>query len=473
MEVRVRMAPSPTGNLHLGTAYTTFFNYLFAKVNKGKFILRIEDTDQSRSKKEFEDNILNGLKWLGLLWDEQPERQSERLERYKEAADKLIAEGKAYYCFCSVGELELERKVAELEKRPYIYSGKCRKLSENIVQANLQQGRVGAIRFAMPEQRKLIEFDDLIHGKVGFESNLLGDMIIQRSNGMPLYNFAVVVDDIDMKISHILRGDDHLSNTPKQIVLFEALNAEVPVFAHWPAILNPDRIGKLSKRENATAVSDYAAEGYLPEALLNYFAILGWTMPGEEELMSLSEMEQVFDIKKMRLSGAAFDHNKLDWVNGEYIRKMTDEQLTERLEQFLVDHPAKDKIAVLVPLVKDRIKKLSDFIPLTNFIFVQPEYDVEVFAKLKIPHLKDVLQAVCETLEQLPEPWDAKQFEQQFRQLADQLDLPAGTIFQLIRVAISGQPVTPPLFETMEIIGEDEILQRVKNLILQPGNIGA
>ncbi len=462
MDIRVRMAPSPTGNLHLGTAYTTLFNYLFARKNKGTFILRIEDTDQARSKKEFEANILEGLKWLGISWDEGPYHQIDQLESYRIAAERLVAEGKAYYCFCTREELEQEREEQQKKGLPLIYSGKCRNLSGPEVEKLLMQTKPYAIRFKMPEDRGRITFNDLIHGEIGIESNLLGDMVIMRSNGIPLYNFGVVVDDIDMHITHVLRGEDHISNTPKQIVLFEALGASLPQFAHWPNMLNPDRIGKLSKRTGATSVDEYRQQGFLPEAIINYLSILGWNFPNEKEIMSLSEMEQSFDLKLMRQSPAAFDIVKLEWINGEYIRALSDEELTERLQDFLVDHPDKSKIAPLVPLVKERIKKLSDFVPLTDFIFEEPEYELSLFSKLKIPDDKKALEEVLDKLSKMPKPWNKEEFEKTFQSLASTLNISITDMFQLIRLTVSGQLVTPPLFESLEILGEDKVLERVR-----------
>ncbi len=456
-EVRVRMAPSPTGNLHLGTAYTTLFNYLYARKNKGEFILRLEDTDVARSNPEFEENILEGLQWLGLKWDKGPIKQTERLENYKKAAEKLVEEGKAYYCYCTPEELEAERKAQTEANQPQIYSGKCRNLTDK------KEGQ-SVIRFKMPEDRGMITFNDMLHGEISFDSKLLGDMVIMRSNGMPLYNFAVVVDDVDMQISHVLRGDDHLSNTPKQIVLFEALGAQVPEFAHWPMVLNPDRIGKLSKRQGATSVGDFRKDGYLPEALVNYFALLGWTMPGDREIMSLPEMEELFDIHRMRLSGAAFDINKLDWLNGEYIRQMDDKELEKRLEEYLVEHPSVRKLKELVPLIKTRIKKLSDFVLLTDFIFHDPEYDMTVFDKVKLEDTEGVLEKIAQTMEEMSQPWQAESFEQTFRKTADDLGISASDIFQLLRVAVSGQLVTPPLFESIQIMGEHEAIKRAKHV---------
>ncbi len=464
MSVRVRMAPSPTGNLHLGTAYTTLFNYLFARKNKGTFILRIEDTDQTRSKKEFEENILQGLTWLGLTWDEGPYYQMDRLERYKAAAEKLVAEGKAYYCFCTPEELEEERLEKQKKGLPLVYSGKCRNLSGPEVEKLLTQKKLYAVRFKMPEDRGKISFNDLIYGEISVDSKLLGDMVIMRSSGIPLYNFGVVVDDIDMNITHVLRGEDHISNTPKQIVLFEALGAQLPQFAHWPNMLNPDRIGKLSKRTGATSVDEYRKQGFLPEAIINYLSLLGWTFPKDKEILSLAEMEQDFDLQLMRLSPAAFDVVKLEWLNGEYIRKMSDEELTKRLEGFLVDHPDREKIAPLVPLIKERIKKLSDFIPLTDFIFEEPEYDVVLFNKLKIPDHKKALEEVNNKMNTMARPWNKIEFEQTFQGLAATLNISTTDMFQLIRLAVSGQLVTPPLFESLKILGEDKTLSRLSHI---------
>lgn len=462
MSVRVRIPPSPTGKMHMGTAYTALFNYLFAKKNKGTFIFRWEDTDQERSKKEFEEDIEVSMKWLGLTWDEGPFRQMDRLKNYQEATDGILAQDKAYYCFCTAEELEQVRKEQSSKKQALVYSGKCRSLSEDEINELKTEDKRCVIRFKMPDDRGKIIFNDLIHGQVEFDSSLIGDFVIMRANGVPIYNFAVVLDDIDMKITHVLRGEDHISNTPRQIVLFEAFNAKLPEFAHWPNILNPDRIGKLSKREGATAVSDYQKDGFLPEAIVNYLALIGWTMPDEKEKMTLKAMEQTFDLSKMRKSPAAFDITKLEWMNGEYIREMSDEALEKRLDEYLVDHPSKGKLTPIIPLVKDRIKKLSDFIPLTFFFFEDPEYDTEVFNKLKINNLKEVLTKVLEVINKMNKPWDAKSFENAFRELAEEQNLSASQMFQLIRVAVSGQLVTPPLFESIKILGEDEAIERVK-----------
>ncbi len=464
-EVRVRMAPSPTGNLHLGTAYATLWPFLFSKKNKGTFILRIEDTDRERSTKEFEENIIEGLKWLGLNWDEGPFHQMDRLDLYKEHAQKLIDQDKAYYCFCTKEELDAERKLQTAEHLPQVYSGKCRLLTNEEVKQKMDSGKPYVIRLKVPEERGVVEFDDLIHGKISFESKLIGDTVIMRQSGIPLYNFAVVVDDIDMKISHVIRGDDHVSNTPKQILLFEAFEKSHPNYGHFPVILNQDREGKLSKRTGSASVDSYKHEGYLADAIINYLAFLGWSPPEGKEILSKEEIIELFDIKDMNKAPAAWNQGKLDWLNGEYIRRMSDEKLTEVMVDYLVDHPAKDKIGPLVPLTKERIKKLSDFIPLTDFIFNEPEYEMESFEKLKIQDTKMVLEKVLEGLESMQKPWKSDIFEKTFRDLAEELKIPAGSMFQLIRLVVSGQLVTPPLFESIQIIGEDKVISRVKKVL--------
>ncbi len=463
MTVRTRMAPSPTGNLHLGTAYATLWPYVFARHHQGEFILRFEDTDQARSTKDFEANILHGLEWLGFTWDLDPPHQMDRLDIYQNYADKLVREDKAYYCFCSKEGLEQQKKLQIEAKQPQIYSGKCRSLSSEEVKDRLDKNTPYVIRFKMPENRGKIELKDLIHGDVSFEANLIGDMVIMRQNGVALYNFAVVVDDIEMKITHVIRGDDHLSNTPKQVVLFEAFGAPIPQFMHAPMILNQDRIGKLSKRTGSTSVDSYKEEGYLPEAMINYLASLGWSHPEGKEIFSIDELIEKYEISQMTGSAAAWNEQKLDWINGEYIRAMSDEELTRRLEEFLVDHPAKDKIAPVVPLIKERIKKLSDFIPLTYFFWEKPDYDKETLSKLKVGDLKMTLDKIGEKLESMDLPWGSDMFEKTFKTLAEELQISNIDMFQLLRVIVTGQLVSPPLFESIQLLGEDEVKSRLNS----------
>lgn len=462
--VRTRMAPSPTGNLHIGTAYATMWPYIYARHNGGVFILRMEDTDQQRSTKEFEDNIINGLKSLGFDWDEGPFHQMDRLEVYKKYAHKLLDEDKAYFCFCTPEELELEKKDQAVLKLPQIYSGKCRSLTKEEIDAYIEVGRKPVIRFKLNTE-EMITFNDVLHGDVTFDPKVLGDMVIMRSTGIPLYNFAVVVDDIEMKITDVVRGDDHISNTPKQVMIFRALGEKPPVYAHFPMILNQDRSGKLSKRTGSTSVQDFLHEGYLPEVLFNYIALLGWHPKGDVEIFSKEELIKNYNIDDMNSSAAAWNQPKLDWMNGEYIRLMTDDELTKRLTDYLIDHPAKDKIASIVPLIKERIKKLSDFIPLTNFFFEEVEYDMAVFDEIKVEYKAALLEKSLKTFKDLSSPWKLEEYEEAFRNLAKDEGIGNREMFQLLRIAISGQLVTPPLYESMQILGEDKVLIRIENAI--------
>ncbi|HHE76843.1 MAG TPA: glutamate--tRNA ligase, partial [Candidatus Parcubacteria bacterium] len=365
-EIRVRFAPSPTGYLHIGSARTALFNFLFARKNKGKFILRIEDTDRERSKQEFELDIIENLKWLGIEWDEGPAlaspyretrespifnfqsskerkytgnygpyRQSERRDAYKKYLEKLLKEGKAYYCFCSKEELEAKKQDQISRGLPPRYDGKCSNLSREEVEKNLREGKDFVIRFKIPEKKIL--FNDLIRGKIEFDASLFGDIVIAKNLETPLYNFASVVDDFEMKITHIIRGEDHLSNTPKQILLQEALGFPSSAYAHLPLILGQDKT-KLSKRHGAMAVGEYKRKGYLPEAIINFLALLGWNPDTEREIYPLPSLIKDFSIKKIQKSGAIFNLEKLDYLNGFYIRQKPIEKLTELCLPYLIEN---------------------------------------------------------------------------------------------------------------------------------------
>lgn len=441
-KIRTRFAPSPTGYWHIGNVRTALYNYLFTRHNKGIFVLRIEDTDRERYVSDAIDYLLDAINWLGWKFDESPKMggefgpyiQSERLDLYKKHATELIEKGVAF-------------KDEE------------------------------AIRFRTTKEGKIVWRDLMGDKDISFENKTQEDFIILKSDGYPTYNFANVIDDHYMEITHVIRGPEFISSTPKHIMLYQALGWDHPQFGHAPMVLGTDR-SKLSKRHGAQPILDYRKDGYLPEALLNYLALLGWTPPSGKEILSLDKMIAEFEISNVHTSPAVFDVIKLDWMNGEYIRKLSDEELTKRLQEFLVDHPNKDKIAPLVPLVKERIKKLSDFVLLTNFIWEQPEYDADIFKKVKISDQKMTLEKILGVMKSLSSPWKAEEFEKSFRKLAED-DLPAGRqekskvgdIFQLIRVAVSGQPVTPPLFESIKIIGEEEILKRVQNLIERYPNL--
>ncbi len=460
MEVRVRIAPSPTGeDLHVGNVYTGLINFAYARKNKGKFVIRIEDTDRTRLVEGSEAKILQSLKNFNLNYDEGPDiggpfapyRQSERLEVYKKYADELINKDAAYTCFCPPEKLEklkLESKGQFKRHQEICDSPKSDKF---------------VIRLKVPDNRG-ITFDDLIRGKITINTDQIDDQILIKSDGFPTYHMAVVVDDHLMEISHVIRADEWISSTPKHVLLYEAFGWQMPIHAHVPLLRNTDK-SKLSKRSNPVWVSWYLEQGYLPEAMLNFLALMGWSHPEGKEIFTMDEFIQKFDLVDLKPVGPVFDLTKLEWINGEYIRQMSDTELEKRLDEYLVDHPAKGKLSKLIPLIKDRIKKLSDFIPLTFFFFENPEYDLEVFKKLKIENLSDSLAKVIETLEKLKKPWNTQDFETSFRKLAEDLNISVTSCFQLIRVAISGQPVTPPLFESIQILGEDEAIKRVKEAL--------
>lgn len=426
MQVRVRIAPSPTGSPHIGTAWQALFDFVFARKNEGKFILRLEDTDRERYVPESVGQIYETLKWLGLTYDEGPDIggsfgpyvQSERVDIYKKYAQELVGKELAYK-------------------------------------------DDGAIRFKTDKVGETAWHDLVGDKQIIFPNNTQEDFVILKSDGFPTYNFANVVDDHLMEISHVIRGNEFISSTPKHLMLYQAFGWIAPQFAHLPVLVGADR-AKLSKRHGAKSALEFKQEGFLKGAVLNFLALLGWTHPGGKEIFSLEEMIEVFDFKDFNQSSAYFDVTKLEWLNGEYLRKMSDKELTKRLQEYLVDHPAKEKIGPVVPLIKERIKKLSDFIPLTDFLWEKPEYDIEVFKRLKIQEPKLILGKIMEKMQTMKKPWKTEVFEKTFRELAEEMGIKAGEVFQLIRVAVSGQTVTPPLFESIEILGEEESINRVK-----------
>lgn len=422
MRVRVRFAPSPTGNPHVGNIRTALFTYLFARKNNGRFMLRIEDTDKTREVEGSSKVMEESLKWLGLDFDEGTIFQSSRLNIYKEHAEKLINGSVAYK-------------------------------------------KDGAIYFKVQTNGKTSWIDLVGNKEIVFANSTQEDFVILKSDGFPTYHLASVVDDHLMNITHVTRGEDWISSTPKHIMLFQSFNWQLPQFAHFPNILASDR-SKLSKRHGAVGVLDFKKDGYLPDALINFLALLGWTPISGKEIISKDEMIAEFDLKDINVAPAVFNTQKLEWMNGEYIRSMSSDELTKRLQEFLVDHPSKDKIAPVVPLIKERIKKLSDFIPLTYFIWEKPEYDLEVFAKIKIDNKVEVLSRILEELQKLTKPWEKEEFEYALTKLAGVLQIPNMVFFQLIRVSVSGQLVTPPLFETMKIINEEGSINRIKEAIL-------
>lgn len=417
MTVRTRFAPSPTGIPHIGNIRTALFSYFFAKANKGEFILRIEDTDQARKVEGALDAIKESLSWMGITWD-QFTVQSERLDEYKKYAQELVEKG-----------------VAKEEE--------------------------GAIRFVTNKDGETSWEDGVGGKKISFDNSTIEDFVIIKSDGFPTYHLANIVDDHLMGVTHVIRGEDWIPSTPKHIMLYRAFEWEIPTFVHVPNVNGPDG-KKLSKRFGAKSALEFKKEGYLAEVLVNYLVLLGWSPKKDQEILSVDEIITQFSLAGINNSPAVFDNNKLDWMNGEYIRKMSDAELIARIEEFYPDHKGKDKFPILVPLIKERIKTLKEFGEYTDFIFEKPKYEREVVSKLKVGNIQETLSQILEKLEGLEKPWTTESFETAFRDLAEELNLPVKDTFQLIRVAISGKLITPPLFESIEILGDAETIERVK-----------
>lgn len=481
--VRVRMAPSPTGTLHVGGARTALFNWLFARHNNGTFVLRIEDTDQLRSKPEYLENILWSFRWLGLDWDEGPEVggpyapyfQMQRLETYRQAVDRLLAENKAYYCYCSPEELEAARAEARAAKKPFRYRGRCRLLTPEQRAVYLGQERLPVVRFATPMEG-VTSFDDMIHGPISINNSELDDFVIMKSDGVPTYNLAVVMDDSSMHITHVIRADEHIANTPKQLLLYQALGLEPPRFAHVPLVLGMDR-AKLSKRYGASSVSDFARLGYLPEALINYLALLGWSYDDKRELFSKEELVRYFTLERVGKTGGAFNMEKLDWMNGYYIRQLSVDDLIDRGVPFLREAgiiPAgaltpdlRDYLMAIMPLVQERLKRLAELPELIDFFFVDElEYDAKMLVPkgLDAPTTLAAIVRARDVLASLPE-FDDAVMDATLRHLADDLKLKTGQLFGALRVAVTGRTVAPPLFQTMVVLGRQRTMTRIEKAI--------
>lgn len=477
--VRVRMAPSPTGLLHIGTARTSLFNFLFARHVGGTYVLRIEDTDTERSTAEYERDIIDNLHWLGITWDEGPQvaggedvgpyapyRQSDRMERYASEAARLLESGSAYHCWCSAEELDAVRREQAARKEAPRYNGRCLSLTDADRARFEAEGRRPALRLRVPPEK--IRFDDLIRGEVEFDNALLGDFVIVRATGVPLYHFVVVVDDEAMGITHVIRGEDHLSNTPKHIALIRALGYAEPRFGHMPLILNPDRT-KMSKRLLQTAITAYREQGYLPDALVNFLAFLGWSPGTEEEIFTLDELVERFEIGAVHKGGAVFDERRLDYLNGVYIRSLTDEQLALRLRPFVPEALDDASVMRVVPLIKERLVRLTDATELVAFLVESDEqvaalYDAEALLP-KGRSAADVADALAVARDRLAaladEDFSADVLETRCRQAAEEHGWKAGDFFRPLRVAVTGRSVTPPLFGSMELLGRERVLARL------------
>ena len=477
--VRLRMAPSPTGHWHMGGVRTALFEWLFARKHGGSFILRVEDTDEARSDKQYEREIVEMLSWLGLDWDEGPDwkleggewktedrgsygpyRQTERGQIYRKYLEKLITEGKAYYCYCSKEELEAEKQAMQEAGLVPKYSKHCRDLTSPPAGREPQ-----VIRFKTPEVK--IEFKDMVRGNVEFDASLFGDMVIARNLESPLYNFGVVIDDHEMQITHVIRGEEHLSNTPRQLLLQRAMGLNEPVYGHLPLILAPNR-SKLSKRFSETSIIGYREMGYLPEAIINYLVLLGWHPSADNrEIFSLEELVEEFDLKRVQKAGAIFNPEKLDWINSQYIKKMSDAELAEKLTPLLeakrgvVDSR---KLAKLVALEKDRIKTLSEFVEATGLFFELPDYDGKllVWRKSNSAEAREVLEQVLNLIKGAPE--DIFESKESLADLIAPLSLKyqKGPVFWPTRVALSGLEASPDPLDIASVIGKEETLKRLE-----------
>lgn len=467
MTVRTRIAPSPTGIAHVGTAWMSLFDWALAKQNNGQFIIRIEDTDRTRFVEGAEEKIYEAFTWLGIEYNEggekggpyAPYHQSQRLDIYKKYIDQLLESGHAYYCFCSAERLAQMRQEQQKNNQLPKYDGKCRNLSPENVQAELAKGEKYVIRLKVPAEGK-IRWEDVIRGTIEFELSAIDDQVLMKSDGFPTYHFAVVVDDHLMEISHILRGEEWISSTPKHLLLYQAFGWDLPKIIHMPLIRNADK-SKLSKRKNDVSILSYREKGYLPEALLNFIALLGWSHPEKKEIFSLEEFLQVMTLDRVQKTGPIFDMQKLDWMNGIYIRNLSPEELKERLLPFLPADFPKELYEKIIPLVFERLVTLKDIEVLTDFFYRDITIEPQVLQK------KSNGQEVAQQLDELHHEltnisiWSATSLEETIRRIQEKNEYKKKQYFMMIRVAVTGKQATPPLFETMEILGKDTVLQRV------------
>ena len=475
--VRVRFAPSPTGYLHVGGARTALFNWLFARRHGGTFVLRIEDTDAERSSTDMVDGILDGMRWLGLDWDEGPlvggplgpYFQSERIDRHRAAAQRLVDSGRAYYCYCTTEELKGKREAAERAGGAWRYDRTCAGLTPDEIAANDRAGKPRAVRFRVPDG--LTRFDDLVHGPIEFDGAHIEDFVLLRSDGQPTYQLSVMSDDVEMRITHVIRGDDHISNTPKQILLYRALDAPVPAFAHVPLILGPDK-KRLSKRHGATSVTEYARQGYMPEAMTNFLALLGWS-PGatDQELFSRAGLVESFDLGGISGGNAVFNPEKLDWFNQQHIQRLAPDEVARRVQPALASAGLWDDALVgdrhawffaVLELLKPRVKKLDDIVEVGRFFFVDvPEYDAAAVDKhLRPEGIAAHLRALDDAFGALA-TFDSASTEAALRTVADATGVKAATLIHAVRVAVTGRTASPGLFEVLSLLGRERTRARL------------
>ncbi|HEX2867813.1 MAG TPA: glutamate--tRNA ligase [Ignavibacteriales bacterium] len=474
---RVRFAPSPTGYLHVGGLRTALYNYLFAKNQNGKFILRIEDTDRNRYVEGAVENLINVLKWIGLDYDEGPQKegqygpymQSERLDIYKKYAEELVEKGHAYYCFCTperLTELKEDQKAKGLQPK---YDKHCMSLSKDEVKKNLDSGMPSVVRLNVPSDVK-VSFDDIVRGRVEFDSNGIDDQVLIKSDGYPTYHMANVIDDHFMKITHVIRGEEWLSSTPKHVLLYDAFGWEKPQFAHLPLLLNPDR-SKLSKRQGDVAVEDYRAKGYLKEALLNFVALLGWNAGDDVEFYYLDEMVRKFSLERVNKSGAVFDLAKLNWLNAEHLRKMPDQDLLNHLKEELSnsrfkDHAFSDEYLLMVIIaMKERVSFVKEYLEKSPYFFEKPEsYEENAVKKSWKENTPELLSKLVEAFERLNHP-TKEDYEAVLHKTAEELQVGNAKLIHPVRLAVSGLSAGPGLFDILYILGKEETVQRLKTAV--------
>ncbi|MFH1861477.1 MAG: glutamate--tRNA ligase [bacterium] len=467
MSVVVRFAPSPTGYLHVGGARTALFNWLFARHNRGKFLLRIEDTDRERSTPQAVEAIFAGLRWLELDWDDEPLFQSQRLEAHQELVQQLLKHSAAYRCFCAPEELA---RLQKQTNQPFGYPGICRNLTQEEVEAKLAAGSPCAVRFKTPPGETV--FQDAVHGEIRTPNQDISDFIILRRDGTPVYQVAVVADDLYMGITHVIRGDDHITNTPKQILLYQALGEAPPQFAHIPLILGTDK-KRLSKRHGATSVTEYRDRGILPEAMCNFLALLGWNPGDDREIMSLAELTAAFSLEGVNSSGAVFDEAKLEWMNGKYIREMSAEEIWRGIEPFLRDRcielqtqpPSREFGLKLASLYRERLLRFADAPQQMEFFLQDPTtWDEQGFKKnwkLETPKYLEILQTELQNLA----TWDREHLEAVIDHLAESLQVKRGLLIHPVRLAVTGRTASPGIFEVLELLGKDTILHRIERFM--------
>ncbi|MBN1376684.1 MAG: glutamate--tRNA ligase [Dehalococcoidia bacterium] len=471
-QVRVRFAPSPTGYPHLGNIRTALFNWLFARHTGGVFILRIEDTDQARKVEGAVEIIMDSLKWLGMDWDEGPHFQSQRIDMYSKYADQLISEGKAYRCFCTPERLEQMRQAQIARKQPPGYDRRCRKLTDEQIEAALDTGIKPVVRFKSPLEGHTT-VTDLIRGEVVFDNSTLDDFVLLKSDGYPTYHLANIVDDHFMNISHVMRAEEWLSSMPRHLLLYRAFGWQEPQFAHLPMILGPDK-SKLSKRHGATAINEYRDKGYLPEAMINFLTLLGWSLDDKTEIMDRSQIIESFSIERVSKTAAVFNMNKLEWMNGVYIRNLAPEEFAVRCLPFVERDLSREirrpidpvYLKQITPLVQERAKTLGEVAGLVDFFFTDKLiYDAALLqGKLEKSQAVIVLQKSIAVLDSMQD-WKAELMEAAVRPLTEEVGLKAGPLFGILRVAVTGRTASPPLFQTMEVLGKQCSMERLQQAL--------